>query len=129
MGNLVEEKGVDILINSLKKVILTFPETMLLIVGDGPQRTHLENLVSTGLKINVQFFGFLPKNELPNIIMLADIFILPSRVEGHSVAILEAMSCALPVIACPVGGNIETIEDGFNGLFFRHETPRILPIK
>lgn len=78
------------------------------IVGDGSQRKDLEKLALEN-KINVQFLGNRPHTELPQYFNKAEIFILPSLYEGHPKALLEAMSCGVPVIGTNVPGIRELI--------------------
>ena len=56
------------------------------------------------------------KSAVAGYLKLADVFVQPSRWEGLSIAMLEAMSCGLPMIGTPVGGAAEILEDGINGL-------------
>jgi glycosyltransferase involved in cell wall biosynthesis len=119
VGNLIKIKGVYTLIESLKILCSSIPELLLLIIGQGEEREKLESLASSyGLNSNIKFLGWVPQKDLPELYNAADIFVLPSITEGHSVALLEAMAVGLPIVASGIGGNIETIEDGVNGFHF-----------
>ncbi|HYL67316.1 MAG TPA: glycosyltransferase [Nitrosopumilaceae archaeon] len=119
VGNLVKIKGVYTLIESCRILYSRIPNFFVLVVGDGIERVKLESLVASyGLGENIKFLGYLEPTTLPLYYNAADTFVLPSFVEGHSVALLEAMASGLPVVASMVGGNKETIEDGFNGFLF-----------
>jgi sugar transferase (PEP-CTERM/EpsH1 system associated) len=86
----------------------------LVIAGDGPQRAEVEAAITdSGLQRHVWLAGV--REDVPSILRGLDAFALPSRVEGISNTILEAMACRLPIIATRVGGNPELIEDGATG--------------
>jgi glycosyltransferase involved in cell wall biosynthesis len=119
VGNLVAIKGVYTLVESCRILHSWTDDFFVLIVGDGIERTKLESLVTSyGLGENIKFLGYLKPSNLPPYYNMADIFVLPSFVEGHSVALLEAMASGLPVVASRVGGNKETVEDEKNGFLF-----------
>jgi len=86
----------------------------LVIVGDGPARaTCLDLLQGAGLA----HLAWLPgeRHDIPDIMQMLDVFVLPSKNEGISNTILEALASGLPVVATAVGGNVELVEDGVNG--------------
>jgi glycosyltransferase involved in cell wall biosynthesis len=86
-------------------------------VGDGPIRANLQQLaVSFGVADRVRFHGFLEQPSLARLYAQADIFVLPSVAESCSMALLEAMAAGLPLIVTKVGGTIELVEHGYNGL-------------
>ncbi len=86
----------------------------LVIVGDGPMRQDLEDHASTlGISSAVRFCG--DRDDVPNLLNLMDVFVLPSIAEGVSNTLLEAMATALPVIATAVGGAPDIIVNGENG--------------
>jgi glycosyltransferase involved in cell wall biosynthesis len=87
----------------------------LVIVGDGPAREAcLELLQGAGLSHLAWFPG--ARDDIAEIMQALDVFVLPSKNEGISNTILEALASGLPVIATAVGGNLELVEDGVNGL-------------
>jgi glycosyltransferase involved in cell wall biosynthesis len=89
----------------------------LLLVGDGPERTALQVLAGElDLGQSVTFCGVQP-DVLPYL-HAADLFVLPSVSEGLSNALLEAMASGLPCIVSDIGGNVDLIADGENGLLF-----------
>lgn len=89
----------------------------LVIVGDGPLLTDLQQLAENLLVADLTWFAGAQKN-IPDWLRLMDIFVLPSLNEGISNTLLEAMASGIPVIATQVGGNPELIEAGRNGEFF-----------
>jgi glycosyltransferase involved in cell wall biosynthesis len=119
VGNLIERKGVYILIEAFKVVCSRVPNVLLVIIGDGEERQRLERIVEDyGLARNVKLLGRVSLRELSSFYNAADIFVLPSFSEGHSVALLEAMASGLPIVASNAGGNKESVEDGVNGFLF-----------
>jgi len=89
----------------------------LVIVGDGPLRDELDRL-SQELGVQELVWMAGDREDVPALLRLLDIFVLPSLGEGISNTILEAMASGLPVVATSVGGNLELVEEGFNGSLF-----------
>ncbi len=86
----------------------------LLIVGDGPLYPVLTQMIEhLALQDVVWLAG--DRDDVPSLLQAMDVFVLPSLAEGLSNTVLEAMASGLPVIATAVGGNIELVEEGFNG--------------
>ena len=117
VGNLIPRKGVEYLIKALPICTSkTQNRIKLIIVGDGYQKEHLQNITRKLVLENiVEFAGRLPMDKLALYYNAANVFILPSLHEGHAVALLEAMASGLPVIATDVEGNSESISNGENG--------------
>jgi len=115
VSGLVPRKGVRYLIQAMP-LILKKREAILLIVGNGPQKSTLQHLVKTlNLREKVLFASKLPTEKLALYYDAADVFVLPSLSEGHSVALLEAMASGLPIVATNIGGNNESIVNQVNG--------------
>lgn len=110
--------GIRDLILAFKKVNDKFPETSLLIVGDGPQLEEYRQLVEENqLSSSVTFTGYILNDQVPEVIRKMDVFIVPSSVyESFGVAAVEAQSCAVPVIASNVGGLKEVVIDQKTGI-------------
>jgi glycosyltransferase involved in cell wall biosynthesis len=104
-GRLIQRKGYDLLIHALAGV----PATRLVLAGDGPEKDHLLE-VARQLKVDLECLGAVEHEAIPAILQKADLFVLPSRNEGMSNSVLEAMACGLPVIATEVGGSRELID-------------------
>ncbi|MBU1863221.1 MAG: glycosyltransferase family 4 protein [Candidatus Omnitrophica bacterium] len=108
-------KGNAFLIDALSLVIQTYPQTLLLVIGDGEERNSLEDKVQQlGLVDNVRFLGF--RDDVFELLHALDIFVLASLNEGLGKAILEAMACGKPVIASRTGGVPEVVRDGVTGI-------------
>jgi len=120
-GRLSFEKRVDLLIMAFKR-LLKDTEAFLLILGDGPLKYALIELVKK-LKLGkrVIFLGGIEHDDdlIPVIYNAADIFVLPSMFETQGLSVLEAMACGKTVVATSVGGNVSLIEDKHNGVLVR----------
>jgi glycosyltransferase involved in cell wall biosynthesis len=114
VGSLYPVKGHTCLFRALKTVLAHHPKTRLLVIGEGKLEQTLKQEVSElGIERAVSFLGF--RNDVPRVLPLLDLFVLPSLSEGFSVALLEAMSVGVPVIASKVGGNPEIVVSGETG--------------
>jgi glycosyltransferase involved in cell wall biosynthesis len=104
------QKGIDILLKSWSKVVAYEKTLRLLILGKGPLESELKKLV-TSLKLidSVEFVGLVSNPE--EYLKKSEIFILPSRAEGMSNALLEAMCIGLSCIATNISGNTELISE------------------
>jgi len=113
VGRLVEIKNQEMMIRAFHKAHCL--QACLWIVGDGPERVRLES-ISKELQLGdrVKFVGF--RQDVATLLERSNIFLLSSNYEGISIAVLEAMRAALPVVGTRVGGMPETIQDGHNGL-------------
>jgi glycosyltransferase involved in cell wall biosynthesis len=118
LGNvaaLVPEKGHVLLLHALAELRARFPQCVLLLAGDGPERASLQALVrQLRLEEAVKFSGFVA--DIESVYAATDLFVFPSHQEPLAVAMLSAMAYGLPVVAFARGGNPEAIEDGRNGL-------------
>jgi glycosyltransferase involved in cell wall biosynthesis len=104
-GRLAPEKGADVLLEAWAALAPETPATLCL-VGDGPERAALEARArALGIDGRVRFAG--ARADVAPWLRAADLFVLPSRTEGLSVALLEAMACGLPVVATDVGATRE----------------------
>jgi glycosyltransferase involved in cell wall biosynthesis len=116
VGRLTAVKGIDVLLEAwalLPEEIRA--DSTLVIVGDGPARADLARLAQArNVCDSVRLVGARP--EVLGYYRAADIFVLPSRTEGLSNALLEAMATELPVVATAVGGAPDIVEHGVNGL-------------
>ncbi len=120
VGNLIKRKGLSSLIESLNTLRNKMSDFIVIIVGQGEDLQELKSMVNKyGLNSHVKFYGRVPKTTLSELYTAADVFVLPSTSEGHSVALLEAMASGLPIVASDIQGNRESVEDGVNGFLFR----------
>ena len=108
VGRLVKEKNYLFLIKSVEKVIEKYPNIRLNIVGDGPLRSELEIYIKTnGLQNNIKLLGF--REDIPSLLENSDLFVLPSKLEGLGIALIEAMAMGILVIGTNTGGIPEVI--------------------
>lgn len=114
VGRLVNIKGFESLIETIGRLLLNDVQAKLLIVGDGPDRSHYEELIrGKGLSANIWLLG--QRDDVPDLLKSSDCFVLASRSEGLSCSIIEAMAAGLPVVATDVGGNSELVQEGRSG--------------
>jgi glycosyltransferase involved in cell wall biosynthesis len=116
VGRLSEEKRLDTLLAAAAKLAARHPVQVVL-VGDGPARGALEAQArAAALDLSVR--PFVDHRALPAVLDEGDVFVLPSRSEGHPKILLEAMACARPCVASAVEGNAAIVADGETGLLF-----------
>ncbi|MBL7199911.1 MAG: glycosyltransferase [Anaerolineae bacterium] len=115
VARLGPEKGHAYLLEAAAEVLKQVLQTRLLLVGDGPMRSQLEGRAKAlGVADSIVFAGL--RHDVPTILSLFDLFVLPSLWEGLPMAVLEAMAAGLPVVATAVGGTPEVVVDGVTGL-------------
>ncbi|MCB2107168.1 MAG: glycosyltransferase family 4 protein [Rhodobacteraceae bacterium] len=122
VGRLVHQKGLDVLMDALAQLPASGPDWRLILAGDGPEWTAIAGKAARlGMKRQLDFLGWCGKAELADIYRKADIFVLPSRDEGMSNALLEAMASGLPVVCTDVAGMRDVITPDDNGLIVMPE--------
>jgi len=125
VGRLDPIKGLDLLLEALPSVTISFPHFRLIITGSGLSKGYIEDRArSLGIYEKILFTGDV--ENVKTCYEIADIFILPSKSEGISNALLEAMSMELAVIATAVGGTPEVVEDMRNGCLISPSSKEIL---
>ena len=130
VGSLSPYKGIDVLLSALAKIVEQDSSLQLVLVGEGPLREQLL-LEARDLAVHkvVHFVGHKPNEEMPLWYSAADIFVLPSLREGTPLALLEALSCEVPVVVSRAGGMEKVIENGKNGLLTKIADPADLEKK
>jgi len=120
VSRLVDFKGVDVTLKAF--TLLKDKPVFLHVFGEGPLRPKLEKFIKENhLSNKVLLYGKKPNELIIEYMKASDIFIMPSRREGLSSAILEALSCGLPIIASNVGGNRFAVKNGYNGFLYSPE--------
>ena len=119
VGRLSDEKNLDVLIRSWNEVCANFDGARLLILGAGGAYRNVEarlrELVNElGLADVVQFLGHVDRAK--DYVLASDVFILPSRTEGMSNALVEALACGAAIVATDIPGNTELCLDRENAL-------------
>ena len=113
VGHLIERKGHALTIEALAAL----PDWQLLIVGSGPDRAALEALARRlAVADRVSFLGQVPHAQLPAYYTAADLLVLASEREGWANVLLESMACGTPVVASPIPGNPEVVQERAVGL-------------
>ena len=89
--------------------------TRLLLLGEGPLQASLESYAqSAGIADRAHFLGL--RDDVPDALAAADVFVLSSKWEGNPLSVMEAMAAGLPVVATRVGGIPELVEHGVHGM-------------
>jgi len=117
IGRLTYQKYFEILIKAAAEVVNQGLDLLVLILGDGEERSRLEKLIHE-LRVGgyVKLLGI--RHDAMELMKGSDIFVMPSRYEGLSIAMIEAMACGLPVIASDAPGLRDYIDQGKNGFLF-----------
>jgi glycosyltransferase involved in cell wall biosynthesis len=109
---LFRKNGVEYMIRAMPRIVDEIPGARALLVGDGPERSHLEALAAElGVDPVVRFLGRREHDEMPALLSSGELAVFPSLQEATSVAALECMACELPVVASRVGGLPEIVSD------------------
>jgi len=108
IGRLDMAKNYEFLVEQMADIAVKHPHVRALIIGDGPERQKMEHLIKKhGLGKNVILAGEIP--HAARYLKAFDVFILPSRYEGFSISILEALFASIPILASDVGGAKEQL--------------------
>lgn len=125
VGNIRRVKGHDVLIRAAAYLRPRFPDISFRVAGDVLEPGYFDELNvlihDLGVSDCFQFLGGI--TQLQGQLEDADVFVLPSRSEGFSNAIVEAMAASLPVVATDVGGNAEAVRNGVSGVIVPSEDP------
>lgn len=115
VGRLSPQKGFDVLLNSMPKILQKVPQARLFIAGEGPEEGALKALCkSLNIEKQVNFLGMRP--DIPALLQAFDLFVLPSRYESFPISILEVMAASKPIVSTLVDGIPESICHGKTGL-------------
>lgn len=124
VGRLVPIKGFKYLILAFSEISKTFPDAKLFIIGEGPLKQSLNNLVSSlELEKNVVFAGRLNHHLVLLHMYASDVFVLPSILESFPNVIMEAMVCKVPVISTKTEGARTLIKANETGLLVELRSP------
>ncbi len=120
IGNLVRRKGIEEFAKSMPRILEERQNVAFIIGGTGPALNSLKGIISDyRLSHKVTFRGFIPEKDLPKCLNALKLLVLPSYSEGLPNIVLESMACGTPVLATPVGGIPDVIEDGETGIILR----------
>ncbi|MFH1328595.1 MAG: glycosyltransferase family 4 protein [Candidatus Bathyarchaeota archaeon] len=117
IGRLEYQKGPDLLIDAIPKVLAKRGDIKFIFAGQGSMRSYLERRVEDlGITYAVRFLGFVPYWHFRELLNSFDIICLPSRNEPFGIALLEAWATGRPVVTTDVGGLGENIDNFINGV-------------
>lgn len=129
VGRLIYQKNIELLINSIKFLKKDFPNISVGIVGKGPDEKKLKKLTKRlRLNDNISFLGEIkPLQKTYELMRSSKVFVLPSRLEGFGIVVIEANACGLPVIVTNSKWNAskELIKKDYNGIISKN-TPKEL---
>ncbi|MBN8579491.1 MAG: glycosyltransferase family 4 protein [Anaerolineae bacterium] len=119
VGELREKKGLETLLSGYAQLAKTISVSLLVVgeVREGEDKKYFEEFKSTNPQLPITVTGHVPHKDLPAYYSLMDVFVHPSLRDGMPNVVLEAMACGKTVIATPVGGVLDIIEDSINGFF------------
>jgi glycosyltransferase involved in cell wall biosynthesis len=117
VGRVGREKNLSFLLEAFAATADVVDNAKLMIIGSGPERDHLAKWVNEkGMASRVRFTGFIPYEQLPRYLAIADIFVTASVTEVHPLTLIEAMASGLPVLGIVSPGVSDTVQDGVTGL-------------
>jgi len=118
-GQLIPRKGLDTLMHAFNNLIEAGHNLRLRLVGTGPAENSLRKQLHDRARLSVEFSGFHPVEDLPELFAESDLFVLPSRYDGWGVVVNQALGAGLPVICSDrVGAADDLIEEDRNGYRF-----------
>ena len=129
VGRLASEKGLDTLIDAWPHVLSRYSQARLILIGEGPLRLMLEERVKRlGMTLGPGQTVELPgvTTDPTETLREADLFVLPSREEGMSIALLEAMALGIPLVASSIPGNRQIVDDFKHGRLSPSDKPEAL---
>ncbi len=125
VANLHTSKGHSYLLEAFEHFFRTHPNTTLLLVGDGIEKENLQiQIRSYTSKDKIRFLGI--RTDVPFLLRLSHIFVLPTLFEGMSNALMEAMACGLPVITTTIPENAVLIQDNATGILVPPKNSTVL---
>ncbi|MDH5405519.1 MAG: glycosyltransferase family 4 protein [Candidatus Aminicenantes bacterium] len=128
VSRLYEQKGVRYFIDAIPLIREKYPRVKFIVAGDGPLQEELEQQArQVGVEADTIFTGFCP--DMPFILSLLDIKVLPSLWEGVPFTVYEAMAMGKPIVSTNVDGLKEVLEDGRNALMVPPKKPSLLAEK
>jgi glycosyltransferase involved in cell wall biosynthesis len=118
VGRLIDNKGPQFLVEAAPAIFAQHPEAEIVFAGEGPLEAALKARAhELGIDGRVRFLGVC--DDVAGLLSRCHVFVRPSLTEGMPLTVLEAMACALPVVATAVGGTPEVVEDGVTGILVR----------
>lgn len=117
VGRIEYVKGVDVLIRAFAEIQMIFPDSRLHLVGRGKDKKYMVNLAEDlSIRNKIHFHGYVPHNKISNFYAGADMLVVPSRIEGFGIVVLEGMASGNPIVVSNRGALPELIVPYENGL-------------
>jgi glycosyltransferase involved in cell wall biosynthesis len=117
VGRVVNEKGVQVLLDAMPAMLSEFPSARLLIVGTGYYLDAMKaKAYENGIAQFVTFLGYISDDDLKKLYKIADIVCIPSLYEPFGIVALEGMAAQVPVVTSDAGGLTDFVEHGVNGI-------------
>ena len=126
LARLIQEKGIYETIDAIALLQKKYPDTSLIIAGEGEERDNVGNYVKRNGIENIVFAGYVTGEKKHQVFQDAYLYCLPSYQEGMPTSVLEALSFGLPVITQPVGGIVDFFENGKNGFITESRDPALI---
>jgi len=121
IGNLYNNKGFSYVVEAAASVVKDVPDTVYVIMGEGEERTHLEQMIAEkDLTAHVYLIGFVEQPE--QYLKAADVYVLSSLKEGLPYSLIEARAAGVPIVATNVGGVPEIVDTGHGALVAREHS-------
>ena len=114
VGNPIERKNIDVLIKAFEEV--ECKKSILIITGYGDFSKYCNLVEKLDMQKRVIFTGEVSNIDLQKLYNICDLFVLPSKLEGFGIVLVEAMAAGKPIVATNVGGISEVVEDKRNGI-------------
>jgi glycosyltransferase involved in cell wall biosynthesis len=125
VANFIHYKGHEHFVEAWVSVTEAYPGAVAVLIGDGPRRAAIEaQAAQLGVAASIRFVG--TRLDVPAFLAMSDLVVHPSREEGFSNAVLEAMAAGRAVVATAVGGNVEAVVDGQTGLLVPYGDSHVL---
>lgn len=121
-GRFNKEKQLDILIESFKIVQKKLTNCKLIVIGDGPEKKNLLKLSES--VDGITFTGLIQHELIPEILNVADVFVLCSLFEGMPTVVLESLACGVPVVSTDVGDVNKVVINGKSGYIVKDADPK-----
>ncbi len=130
VGRISKQKGCEFILQSFKIFVNDHPGSLLYFVGDGEERTSLQEQINLmGLAENVKITGFVDTEQVALFYNAADLVLVGSHMEGWSIAMVEALACGKNIVSTKVSGAKEMISEGENGFVVENRNPELFAKK
>lgn len=134
VGRVSVEKNIQFLIDVIKKILPVKPEVFLIVVGDGPFKNKLKQIVrDNNLEQSILFTGYIGRTKIKHMYSIAKIFVFASKTESQGLSIIESMTCGTPVVSVGEMGTLDTMKNNTGGFMvgddvdeFAEKTIRLL---